>query len=84
MKQFGEMWSLVWRATLLAPVALVWFSLALVSWMARVFLPVLIGIAVFCADWKMAAGYAFLWSISVALWSSKLFKSQFQEFEVWG
>lgn len=77
MKPLAIIWALVWRATLLAPVVLVWFALAFASWLARFFLPILIGIAVYCRDWEMTAVYVSLWIVSVALWCSKRFSGAF-------
>ncbi len=61
-------WALIWRATVLAPVLCAFTFFYIGSWMARFFLPVLIGISLWNNDWLFAAIYSGAWIACVLLW----------------
>ena len=65
------LWALIWRATLFAPILLIFSVLFIASWIARFFLPVLILISAWSHDWALVATYGTAWILSVALcrWS---------------
>ena len=71
---FSIFWSLVWRATVLAPVCFVFQAVVIASWGARFFLPVLIGITAFSEDWISFTTYLAGWLLSIALWRWKAFR----------
>ena len=70
---FLIIWSMIWRATLLAPVCFVFQVFAIASWLGRYFLPVLVGIAALSGDWVFFFVYLFLSVFSFALWRWKPF-----------
>jgi hypothetical protein len=73
------MWSLIWRATILAPILLILSVLFIASWIARFFLPVLILISAWVQDWGFVALYGGAWIISVALWRWNRFRSLWED-----
>jgi hypothetical protein len=79
MKSFTEpariAWALIWRATLLAPAAVIFTSFYIGSWIARFCLPILILISMWAQDWLSAAVYGVPWLFCMALWQWKRYRS---------
>ncbi len=72
-------WALIWRATLFAPVLLVFTLFYIGSWIARFFLPVLILISLWVHDWLFSGIYAAGWILSVLLWQWKLYRNLWED-----
>ena len=71
-------WSMIWRATILAPLCFFFQVIVVASWIARFFLPVLICIAAFFEDWMFLAVYLFAWILSIALWRWQTFRNMME------
>ena len=74
MQEFSAVWSLLWRATLFAPVFLIFYIVVVATWISRFFLPIPFAIAWYTEDWHIAAAYAAAWTISILLWRSARFR----------
>ncbi len=78
MKSFAEpaqiAWALIWRSTLLAPIFLIFYVIAIASWIGRFYLPVLIIISVWVHDWPFIGIYGVSWVLSLALWRWRRFR----------
>ncbi len=61
-------WSMLWRATLLAPLCFVLGSLALATWLFRFVGPVWLGAMALAGQWTWAGAGLLGWVGSLALW----------------
>jgi|GEM_PF-3372278 len=68
-------WALIWRSTVFAPVFLVFYILAVATWMCRFVLPVLIFVFAWAQDWFSVVVYGLAWIFSVAIWRWTRFRA---------
>jgi hypothetical protein len=68
-------WSLLWRATVFAPLFLVFQAIVISSGLGRFFLPVAIGFAAYAGQWERAGVFFAAWIVSVLLWRWKAFRA---------
>ncbi|MDA7921141.1 hypothetical protein N9B73_05235 [Verrucomicrobiales bacterium] len=68
-------WSMLRRATVLAPLFVVFQVLVAASWAARFFFPFFICLSGLSGDWIAFAAYFFAWLLSVALWRWNTFRN---------
>jgi hypothetical protein len=74
MSSLAILLSLLWRATLFAPVFLIFYIVVVATWISRFFLPLPFAIACYTEDWHIASAYAAAWTFSFILWRSARFR----------
>jgi hypothetical protein len=74
MRGIGTVWSLLWRATLFAPVFLLFYIIVVSTWFSRFFLPLPFAITCYTDDWHAASVYAAASIFSFFLWRSPRFR----------
>ncbi|MDF1656173.1 MAG: hypothetical protein P1U58_01105 [Verrucomicrobiales bacterium] len=83
MKIFTEpsqiAWSLIWRATLFSPVLLAFTFIYFGTWIARIFLPVMILISVLAHDWLLVAICGGGWIVCISLWQWRSYRNLWEE-----
>lgn len=79
MQGLGTVWSLLWRATLFAPVFLIFHLIVVATWFSRFFIPLPFAITCYTGDWHAATAYAAVWIFSFFLWRSARFRDLFEK-----
>ncbi len=74
MKAVEIGWSMLWRATLLAPVFVVFLAVVVTTGFFRFLGPVWIAMMAFAGEWMWAVAGLAGWIGSVALWRWKRFR----------
>lgn len=77
---FGALWSLLWRAVLLTPFAMVTGGLWLVTWPLLILLPVCEIFYLYNHDWLWAAIAPVVWLVLFFLARSRWFKVDHKDF----